>query len=88
MDQFKDIPRGVLAHSTHVRGTGTYKNGVEKPRVEVFLASAIPKEKCEQINLGYLNPEEIRIEDYLEKEDQGILYVDHAGEILYRLEEG
>jgi nickel-dependent lactate racemase len=87
MDQFKDIPRGVLAHSTHVRGTGTYQNGVEKPRVEVVLASAIPKEKCEQINLGYLNPEEIRIEDYQEKEDQGILYVDHAGEILYRLED-
>jgi len=88
MDQFKDIPRGVLAHSTHVRGTGTYQNGVEKPRVEVVLASAIPKEKCEQINLGYLNPEEVRIEDYQEKEDQGILYVDHAGEILYRLEHG
>jgi hypothetical protein len=85
MDQFKDIPRGVLAHSTHVRGSGTYQNGVEKPRVEVVLASAIPKEKCEQINLGYLNPEKIRIEDYLEREDQGILYVDHAGEILYRL---
>ena len=88
MDQFKDIPRGVLAHSTHVRGTGTYQNGVERPRVEVVLASAIPKEKCEQINLGYLNPEEIRIEDYQEREDQGILYVDHAGEILYRLADG
>jgi nickel-dependent lactate racemase len=88
MDQFKDIPRGVLAHSTHVRGTGSYQNGVEKPRVEVVLASAIPKEKCEQINLGYLNPEEIRIEDYQGKEDQGILYVDHAGEILYRLADG
>ena len=88
MDQFKDIPRGVLAHATHVRGTGTYQNGVEKPRVQVVLASAISKEKCEQINLGYLNPEEIRIEDYLEREDQGILYVDHAGEILYRLEDG
>ena len=88
MDQFKDIPRGVLAHSTHVRGTGTYQNGVEKPRVEVVLASAIPKEKCEQINLGYLNPEEIRIEDYLDREEDGILFVDHAGEILYRLEDG
>jgi nickel-dependent lactate racemase len=88
MDRFKDSPRGVLAHSTHVRGIGTYQNGVERPRVEVVLASAIPKEKCAQINLGYLNPEEIRIEDYLEKEDDGILYVDHAGEILYRLEDG
>jgi nickel-dependent lactate racemase len=88
MDQFKEIPRGVLAHSTHVRGTGTYQDGVETPRVEVVLATAIPREKCEQINLGYLNPQEIRIEDYQEKEDQGILYVDHAGEILYRLEQG
>jgi nickel-dependent lactate racemase len=88
MDRFKDIPRGVLAHSTHVRGSGTYKNGIEKPRVEVVLSTAIPREKCEQINLGYLNPEEVKIEDYREKEDKGILYVDHAGEILNRLEEG
>ena len=88
MDQFKDIPRGVLAHATHVRGTGTYQNGFEKPRVEVVLSTAIPREKCERINLGYLNPEEVRVEDYLEREDEGILYVDHAGEILYRLENG
>jgi nickel-dependent lactate racemase len=88
MDRFKDIPRGVLAHSTHVRGSGTYKNGIEKPRIEVVLSTAIPREKCEQINLGYLNPEEVKIEDYREKEDKGILYVDHAGEILNRLEEG
>ena len=88
MDQFKDIPRGVLAHSTHVRGIGTYQSGVEQPRIEVVLASAIPKEKCEQINLGYLNPSEVRIEDYQGKEDRGILYVDHAGETLYRLENG
>jgi hypothetical protein len=54
----------------------------------VVLSTAIPKEKCEQINLGYLNPEEVRIEDYLEREDEGILCVDHAGEILYRLENG
>ncbi len=28
-DRFKDVPRGVLAHSTHVRGGGSYDNGVE-----------------------------------------------------------
>ena len=33
-DQFKDVPWGVLAHSTHVRGTGTFENGVERPRVQ------------------------------------------------------
>jgi nickel-dependent lactate racemase len=86
MENFKDVPRGVLAHSTHVCGTGIYQNGIEKPRIQVVLATAIPKEKCEQINLGYMNPAEIRIADYMGREDEGILYVDHAGEILYRLE--
>ncbi len=27
-EAFKDIPGGVLAHSTHLRGIGTYENGV------------------------------------------------------------
>jgi nickel-dependent lactate racemase len=86
MDKFKNVPRGVLAHSTHVRGIGTYENGIEKPRIDVVLATGIPRQKCEQINLGYMNPDDIKIVDYMGKEDEGILYVDHAGEILHRLE--
>jgi nickel-dependent lactate racemase len=86
MENFRDVPRGVLAHSTHVCGTGIYQNGMEKPRIQVVLATSIPREKCEQINLGYMDPTDIRIADYMGKEDEGILYVDHAGEILYRLE--
>jgi hypothetical protein len=86
MADFKDIPRGVLAHATHVRGTGIYEGGVETPDVAVILATAIPKETCDRINLGYLNPEDIRIEDFKGKEADGILYVDPAGETLYRLE--
>jgi nickel-dependent lactate racemase len=85
MERFKDIPRGVLAHSTHVRGTGTYENGVEKPRVHVVLATSIQRETCHRINLGYMDPSEIRLSDYVDREDEGILFVDHAGEILYRL---
>ena len=56
MDKFKDIPRASLAHSTHVRGIGTFENGVEKPRVNVILATGIPKERCDKINLGYMDP--------------------------------
>jgi nickel-dependent lactate racemase len=41
MDKFKDIPRSSMAHSTHVRGCGTYENGVEKPRVNVVFATGI-----------------------------------------------
>ncbi len=86
MDRFKDVPRGVLAHSTHVRGIGTYENGVEKPRIDVVLATSIPEETCRSINLGYLDPASINIEEYQNREDEGILFVDHAGEILHRLE--
>jgi len=86
MEKFKEIPRGVLAHSTHVKGTGTYDNGVEKPRVNVILATQIPEERCEQINLGYMNPDSITLSEWVDREDEGILYVEKAGEILYRLE--
>jgi hypothetical protein len=85
MDRFRDIPRGVLAHSTHVRGTGDYTDGVERPDVDVILATAIPAETCRRINLGYMDPAGITLSDYMQREDEGTLFVDHAGEILYRL---
>jgi len=85
-ERFKDVPRGVLAHLTHVKGTGTCEDGVERPRIDVVLATAIPEEKCRQLNLGYMNPAEIRLSDYANREEEGILFVDQAGEILYRLE--
>jgi hypothetical protein len=87
MDRFRDIPRGVLAHSTHVRGTGDYADGVERPDVDVILATAIPEATCRRINLGYLDPASVRLDDYRNREGDGILFVDHAGEILYRLAE-
>ena len=84
-NRFKNFPRGVLAHSTHVKGIGTYENGIEKPRVNVVLATGIPKERCQKVNLGYMSLDQIDISDYRNKEDKGILVVDHAGEMLYRL---
>jgi hypothetical protein len=83
--RFADIPRGVLAHSTHVRGLGTMAGGIEKPRIEVILASAIPLKTCKQINLGYLDPHTLNPDDYRNREAEGILFVDKAGEILHRL---
>ena len=86
LDQFSDIPLGVLAHSTHVRGLGSYENGLEKPRIEVILATSIPEETCRRINLGYLDPTAINLEDYKNREEEGVLFVDQAGEILHRVE--
>jgi len=76
----------VLAHSTHVRGIGTYENGVEKCRAKVTLATRIPRETCERINLGYRDPDTIRMEDFMNREDEGILCVPKAGEMLFQLE--
>jgi len=84
-DRFKDYPRGVLAHSTHVKGIGTYENGVEKPRVNVVLATGIPEERCRKVNLGYRDPKTINPADFENREDEGVLCVHKAGEILYRL---
>jgi hypothetical protein len=85
MDRFVDIPKGVLAHSTHVKGIGTFENGVEAPRISVVLATGIPEETCRKINLGCRNPASINREEWMNREEEGILYVPKAGEILYRL---
>lgn len=87
-DRFKDYPWGVLAHSSHVRGTGEFIDGVEKPRVTVTLASQIPREVCHQINLEWRDPDSIDVESFANREDDGVLLVRKAGEHLHRLHEG
>lgn len=84
-DRFKDIPWGVLAHSTHVRGLGTFENGVEKCRAQVTLASQIPEATCKRINLGYRDPQSIRTEDFGNRENEAVLLVPKAGEMLFQL---
>lgn len=84
-ERYKHIPLGVLAHSTHVRGSGVMENGIEKPNVKVTLASQVSAADCARLSLGYLNPAEINLLDWQDREDEGILYVPRAGEILYRL---
>jgi nickel-dependent lactate racemase len=86
-DQFKHHPWGVLAHSTHVRGIGQFENGIEKCRAQVTLATAISPETCKKINLGYRDPKSIRPEDYANREDEGVLLVPKAGEMLFQLEQ-
>lgn len=87
MERFKDIPGGILAHSTHVRGGGRFENGIEKPRVQVTLATGIPEKECLAVNLGYRDPASIRPEEWKDREEEGYLLVPNAGEILYHLEE-
>jgi nickel-dependent lactate racemase len=85
MDRFADVPGGVLAHSTHVKGLGTCEHGVERPRTTVTLATGIPEATCRRINLGYRDPASIRMDEWRDREGEGRLLVPKAGETLYRL---
>jgi nickel-dependent lactate racemase len=85
-DKFKTYPWGVLAHSTHLRGVGSFKDGVESCRIRVTLATGVPAERCRRIGLGYRDPKTFNPADYAGREAEGILLVPHAGEHLYRLE--
>jgi nickel-dependent lactate racemase len=84
-ERFGHLPGGVLAHSTHVKGAGSWRDGREEPRIEVVLASGIPEETCRRINLGYRDPASLDPAAYAGREDEGILLVRDAGETLHRL---
>jgi len=86
-ERFAKYPGGVVAHSTHVKGLGTYDaaTGVETPRVTVTLATGIPEERCRRINLGYRDPSTIDPASFANREHEGVLLVPRAGEMLYRL---
>jgi nickel-dependent lactate racemase len=88
-DRFKDVPGSILAHSTHVKGSGTYdaSNGIETPRIQVTLATGIPEERCRRVNLGYVDYRNIDPQEWKGREQGGILLVPHAGEMLYRARE-
>jgi lactate racemase len=85
--QFKDAPRGVLAHSTHLYGQGAYESqaGNETPRIRVTLATGITEEHCRKLNLGYLDPAGVNLDDWRNQEAHGIKLIPRAGETLYRL---
>jgi nickel-dependent lactate racemase len=83
---FEHFPWGVLAHSTHLRGLGSYDpaTGIETSRIRVTLATGVPRERCERINLGYLDPACIDPATWSDRTDEGVLVVPRAGEMLYR----
>jgi lactate racemase len=83
-DRFGRYPGGILAHSTHVRGQGSYDatTGVEQARIQVTLATGIAEERCQRINLGYRDPGSIDVD---RMRADGWLVVPYAGEMLYRL---
>lgn len=86
-ERFKHVPWGVLAHSTHLRGIGTYNadTGLEQPRIQVTLATGIPEDVCRAVNLGYRDPAGLDPARWQAEADPDTLVVPRAGEFLYRL---
>jgi nickel-dependent lactate racemase len=86
-DLFKNRPWGDLAHSTHLRGQGTWdaEHG-ERNRVTVTLATGLSEEVVRSVNLSYLDPTTIDIDAY--EADPDTFVEPHAGEVLYRLRPG
>lgn len=82
--EYRDHPRGELAHSTHLFGAGTYDpiRG-EHQRVRVTLATGIHEEVVRRANLNYLDPGTVDIGRW--EADPEALVVHDAGEVLYRL---
>jgi nickel-dependent lactate racemase len=86
-ERFRSYPGGILAHSTHVKGQGTYDpaTGAETPRIQVTLATSIPESVCRAVNLGYLDPAAVEPSEWLDRAEEGWLVVLRAGEMLYKV---
>jgi nickel-dependent lactate racemase len=83
-DRFSDVHWGVLAHSTHLRGAGTWDEvHGEHDRVRVTLATGIPEDVVRGANLDYLDPGEVDLAAF--EADPDTLVVPNAGEVLFRL---
>ncbi|MGN6794494.1 MAG: lactate racemase domain-containing protein [Streptosporangiaceae bacterium] len=86
-DLFKHLHWGDLAHSTHLRGAGTYDQARgERDRVTVTLATGIDADRTRAVNLDYLDP--AAVDPVAWAADPNTLVVPHAGEELYRLRSG
>ena len=83
-DRFEHYPWGDLAHSTHLRGAGTYDRVTgERCRVTVTLATGIPERIVRSVNLDYLDLAAVDHEAWASDPETLVVY--DAGEDLYRL---
>lgn len=85
-DDFCHTPWKILAHSTHLKGDGTYDaSSGEHPRITVTLATAIPEATVRMHALNWLDPRDAALRRDLSDPDDDTLVVEDAGEILFRL---
>ena len=76
---------GDDVHDRDDGGTYDAETRIERPRIQVTLATGIPRERCEKVNLGYLAPCDVDVSQWQGREEEGVLVVPKAGEMLYRV---
>lgn len=85
-DKYGHFPAGLLAHSTHLRGAGSFDEFKgEQLRITVTLATGISEARVKAMNLNYLDPNSINIAEF--EQDTDTLVLPNAGEILCRLDQ-
>jgi nickel-dependent lactate racemase len=83
-EEFKHLHWSVLAHSTHLRGAGSWDAATgETCRVTVTLATGIPEDVVRSVNLDYLDPAAVDVAAF--ESDPETMVVPEAGEVLFRL---
>jgi nickel-dependent lactate racemase len=86
-DRFGTYPLGILAHSTHVKGRGTYDAArhVESPRITVTLATGMSRAECEHLSLKYADPSAVDMAEWSTEIGSGAYKIPRAGEMLFRV---
>ncbi len=84
-ERFSREPKLIMAHSTNVRGVGTFSNGIEYPRIQVTLATSIPEDVCRAVNLGFRDYRSIELHAWRSKQGDDLLVIENAGQNLFRL---
>lgn len=75
----------VAAHLAHVSYAGSRdESGKVIPRYTITMASALDEATCRRVNLGFMDHQQFRREDY--DNDPGTLVVERAGRDLYLVE--
>ena len=85
-DRFGGYPGGILAHSTHVKGLGTFD---ARPRRRGAAHHGDARDRhsaassCEHLNLGYLDPAEVDLDRVVDRHRAArACMVPRAGEML------
>jgi hypothetical protein len=79
-DGTRSAPIGLIFKALHAP-----IGGVDPPRARACPATSIPEDLCRKVNLPYRDPNTIRPKDFAGREDQGVLLVPKAGEMLFQL---